>query len=97
MLYCFLNSDNKERKYSTLFEAFTKCYTPLGKSPLWPQANEGDAFKYCSSAKFEVRFIICSVLCYSVLLVCGETKTLIKLREEKLYKKINTNKGVNVD
>ena len=35
LLYCFLNSDNKERKYSTLFEAFTKCYTPLGKSPLW--------------------------------------------------------------
>lgn len=61
------------------------------------QANEGDAFKYCSSEKFEVRFVICSMLCYSVLLVCGETKTLIKLREEKLYKKINTNKGVNVD
>ena len=34
MLYCFLNSDNKERKYSTLFEALTKCYTPLGESPL---------------------------------------------------------------
>ena len=36
MLYCFLNSDNKEQKYSTLFEALTKFYTPLGKSPLWP-------------------------------------------------------------
>ena len=35
MLYCFLNSDIKERKYSTLFEALTKCYTPLGESPLW--------------------------------------------------------------
>ena len=35
MLYCFFNSDNKERKYSTLFEALTKCYTPLGESPLW--------------------------------------------------------------
>ena len=35
LLYCFLNSDNKERKYSTLFEALTKCYTPLGESPLW--------------------------------------------------------------
>ena len=34
MLYCFLNSDNKEQKYSTLFEALTKCYTPLGESPL---------------------------------------------------------------
>ena len=38
MLYCFLNSDNKEQKYSTLFEALTKCYTPLGKSPLWNMA-----------------------------------------------------------
>ena len=36
MLYCFLNSDNKEQKYSTLFEALTKCYTPLGESPLCP-------------------------------------------------------------
>ena len=34
MLYCFLNSDNKEQKYRTLFEALTKCYTPLGESPL---------------------------------------------------------------
>ena len=44
MLYCFLNSDNKEQKYSTLFEALTKCYTPLGESPLWVRISE-----YCAT------------------------------------------------
>ena len=45
MLYCFLNSDNKEQKYSTLFEALTKCYTPLGESPLCLRDNEDAAIK----------------------------------------------------
>ena len=53
MLYCFLNSDNKEQKYSTLFEALTKCYTPLGESPLWDEAEAEGKIHFHFSFYFE--------------------------------------------